>query len=157
MDFNQMVKNTLFYFYQFILPFVVNPKIQKINQHLKLLGTIKPKNNKEKQTLFKNHYIKIWKMILAVLTQEQSLRGTINYLPILQLIELRQIYIEPSLHQAIFTNTKALNAEYFILSFNLRNPEIKQKITHLFQFENRAEVSNSDSTIELSRGGNNNG
>ena len=77
MDFNQMVKNTLFYLYQFILPFVVNPKIKRINQHIKVLGSIKPKNNKEKQTLFKKHYIKIWKMILAVLTQEQNLRGTI--------------------------------------------------------------------------------
>ena len=144
--FNQMVKNTWFFFCQFILPFILkHPKAEKIKQQLTELDRIKPRNNKKQQTKFKKAYIQIWKMILTLMLEERVLRGNINYLAPLQFIQYRNVYIEPALQDDIFTRNKTISAEYFITLFDLRNPKITQKVIDIFQHEMTVDVPHLES------------
>lgn len=153
-----MVKNTCFFFCQFISPFgLEHPKVKKIKQQLATLVKINPRNNKMNQTKFKKAYIKIWKMILILLAEERALRGNINYLAPLQFIEYRDIYIEPALQADIFNHAKTMNAEYFITLFDLRNPKIAQKVIDIFQHEINADVPDLEPTIIIGLGENERG
>ena len=133
MSFDQTIKKTLVFFYQFVLPFSTKTEdLEYIKAKLKQLEKIRPGNNKSKQNNLKKIYVKLWCQILELLKSDRSVRANVNYVPQLQLICNVEKYIDSKMTSEIFNTRREFTAQFLILFFDLRNEEIKKKIIHCY-------------------------
>lgn len=151
MNFDQLVKNLVVFFYQFVSPFSFNlSKLKKIQEQLKRLKNIKPGNSRSKQFSLKKLYVKIWKQILDILKNERAVRANVNYVPQLQFIRVLDTYIEPAFHQEVLGGYKVLNAQFFITFFDLRNEDIKKQVLEIFKHQSDSFLQHYDEAKNLS-------
>lgn len=124
--------------------------MRKIQEQLKRLKNIKPKNSKSKQANFKKLYVKIWKQILEILKNERAVRANVNYVSQLQLLRELDIYIDPQFHQEIFGDCKVFNAHFFIIFLDLHNDDIKKQVVEIFKHRSDSFLQHCDEAKNLS-------
>lgn len=133
MNFDQIVKELMIFFYQFIEPFLSAEKeVVSIHAALVKLRQIRPGKAKAKQATFKKKYIKVWQRILSMLRKARCLRGHVDYVPHIQLLKNINCYIDPNFHQDIFEISTQLSAAFYIQYFQLRNTAVKNNIVSIF-------------------------
>ena len=107
MSFDQTIKNTLVFFYQFVLPLSTKTEdLEYIKAKLKQLEKIRPGNNKSKQNNFKKIYVKLWHRILELLKTDRAVRANVQYIPQIQLICDMEKYIDSKMALEIFLCTR---------------------------------------------------
>lgn len=129
MSFDQKIKNTLVFFYQFVLPLSTKTEdLEYIKAKLKQLGKISPGNNKSKQNNFKKIYVKLWHRILELLKTDRAVRANVQYIPQIQLICDMEKYIDSKMALEIFNTRKELTTPLLLQFFDIRNDETRQKV-----------------------------
>lgn len=129
MSFDQTIKNTLVFFYQFVLPFPTKTEdLEYIKAKLKQLEKIRPGNNKSKQNNFKKIYVKLWHRILELLKTDRAVRANVQYIPQIQLICDMEKYIDSKMALEIFNTRKELTTPLLLQFFDIRNDETRQKV-----------------------------
>ena len=129
MSFDQTIKKTLVFFYQFVLPFSTKIEdLEYIKAKLKQLEKIRPGNNKSKQNNFKKIYVKLWHRILELLKTDRAVRANVQYIPQIQLICDMEKYIDSKMALEIFNTRKELTTPLLLQFFDIRNDETRQKV-----------------------------
>ena len=129
MSFDQTIKKTLVFFYQFVLPFSIKTEdLEYIKAKLKQLEKIRPGNNKSKQNNFKKIYVKLWHRILELLKTDRAVRANVQYIPQIQLICDMEKYIDSKMALEIFNTRKELTTPLLLQFFDIRNDETRQKV-----------------------------
>lgn len=129
MSFDQTIKKTLVFFYQFVLPFSIKTEdLEYIKAKLKQLEKIRPGNNKSKQNNLKKIYVKLWHRILELLKTDRAVRANVQYIPQIQLICDMEKYIDSKMALEIFNTRKELTTPLLLQFFDIRNDETRQKV-----------------------------
>ena len=129
MSFDQTIKKTLVFFYQFVLPFSTKTEdLEYIKAKLKQLEKIRPGNNESKQNNLKKIYVKLWHRILELLKTDRAVRANVQYIPQIQLICDMEKYIDSKMALEIFNTRKELTTPLLLQFFDIRNDETRQKV-----------------------------
>ena len=129
MSFDQTIKKTLVFFYQFVLTFSNKIEdLEYIKAKLKQLEKIRPGNNKSKQNNLKKIYVKLWHRILELLKTDRAVRANVQYIPQIQLICDMEKYIDSKMALEIFNTRKELTTPLLLQFFDIRNDETRQKV-----------------------------
>ena len=92
-----------------------------------------PGKHKGKQLEFKKCYVKIWQQMLEILKTESAVRGSVHYMPQLQLIRELDTYIDPEMQAEVFGQSGSLSAYFLMTFFNLRNEDAKKQVKEILK------------------------
>jgi hypothetical protein len=122
------------FFCQFVLPFLnETPKLFRLEQKVRDLVKQEPGKHKGKQLEFKKCYVKIWQQMLEILKTESAVRGSVHYMPQLQLIRELDTYIDPEMQAEVFGQSGSLSAYFLMTFFNLRNEDAKKQVKEILK------------------------
>ena len=71
--------------------------------------------------------------MLEILKTESAVRGSVYYMPQLQLIRELDTYIDPEMQAEVFGQSGSLSAYFLMTFFNLRNEDAKKQVKEILK------------------------